>query len=550
MAGLDEQTRKMILQTLDEFAKRNLPYKYIIELDEKNEFPTEIIKQMNDPATFGLHLLLIEQQYGGLGGGSYDIYRLCEALARIDLGIATSVFATFLGADPISVGGTEEQKKLWMGRIATEGLLVAYGATEPEAGSDLAALKTKAVPVEEDGKVIGYKLSGRKQWISNGGVAQLYTILANAPGGATWFIVEDGTKGFEAEEPEDKHGIRSSHTCGLVLDEVFVPVENMVGGVEGQGLWQAQAVFGYTRLMVAALGLGAGWRAVELATRYSQDRIVSGSPLSEKQAFTHKLLVPYAVRLEAARAYIEEIAERIDGGEEGLQTEGAIAKYMASESGNAGADAAIQAMGGYGYTKEFEVEKIKRDVKITCIYEGTSEILEWTTARDRWQEHLKSKGEYYRSMSREMVELHEKNPNVGAGATSITLNALACIMEHCREQRLTRNQHVLFRLGELIAWAETAAVFSKRSAADEYTESIKFSKEDWQCMARIHAREAAQKVINDGMKLVLGAGTGDPASLATEIGLVNAYAWNQGLIQDMDQVSKCLMKVFEGQEMS
>ena len=163
MTGLDAQTRKMILDTLEEFKKRNLPFKYLLELDHNMEFPTEIIRQMNDPQAFGLHLLLIEKEYGGLGGGSYDIYRLCESLARIDLGIATSVFATFLGADPIKVGGTEEQKAHWLGRIAKEGLLVAYGATEPQAGSDLAALKTKAVPVEEKGELTGYKISGRKQ---------------------------------------------------------------------------------------------------------------------------------------------------------------------------------------------------------------------------------------------------------------------------------------------------------------------------------------------------------------------------------------------------
>jgi len=549
MTGLDPQTRKMILQTLEEFKKRNLPFKYILELDEDMKFPTDIIKQMNDPQVFGLHLMLIDKKYGGLGAGSYDICCLCEALAKIDLGIATSVFATFLGADPIAVGGTEEQKAHWLGRIAKEGLLVAYGATEPEAGSDLAALKTKAVPVEEKGKVTGYKITGRKQWISNAGVADVYTILANAPGGATWFVVEKGTEGFEAEEPEDKHGIRSSHTAALVLDEVFVPFDNMIGGEEGRGLFQAQAVFGYTRLMVAALGLGAGWRAVELATRYSQDRVVSGSALSEKQGYTHKLLVPWAVRLEAARFYIEEIAERLDGVEEGLQTEGAIAKYMATENGNWAADAAIQALGGYGYTKEFEVEKVKRDVKITTIYEGTSEIMEWTISRDRWQEHLKSKGQYYRDLAQQMLELHEKDPEVGAGANSITLNALVPILEQCRVQRLTRNQHILFRLGELIAYAETAMVFSKRAASEEYSEEVKFDTQTIKAMARVFARETSQKVIGDGIKFIVGAGQGDAAQLAAEMGFTNAMQWNQGWIADMDHIREALIKTFEGQEM-
>ncbi len=170
---------------------------------------------------------------------------------------------------------------------------------------------------------------------------------------------------------------------------------DLVGGVEGQGLAQAQAVFGYTRLMVGAFGLGAGWEALRRAIRYSQMRVQAGAPLSQKQGYTHKLIVPNAARLEAARSYIEWVAERIDSGEPDLATEGAVAKYLATEAGNKAAEDAIQALGGYGYTKEYMVEKIKRDVRITTIYEGTSEIMEWTIARDRWQLHLKTRGAYY-----------------------------------------------------------------------------------------------------------------------------------------------------------
>jgi len=197
--------------------------------------------------------------------------------------------------------------------------------------------------------------------------------------------------------------------------------------------------------------------ALEQAVRYSQQRVQAGTPLADKQGYTHKLIVPNAVRLEAARSYIEETANKLDGGGHGLQTEGAIAKYSATESGNRMAEDAIQALGGYGYTKDFPVEKIKRDVKITCIYEGTSEIMEMTIYRGRWQEHLKTRGRYYLDQADRLDELHAKEPVTGAHASALALRALGAVMEECRVQKLTRHQHVTFKLGKMIAAAEVAA---------------------------------------------------------------------------------------------
>src|SRR5437763_13554376 len=175
-------------------------------------------------------------------------------------------------------------------------------------------------------------------------------------------------------------------------------------------------------------------------------RSQAGGPLSEKQGYTHKLIVPNVARLEAGRAYIEETAERIDAGEGNLNTEGAIAKYMSTEAGNSAADAAIQALGGYGYTHEYMVEKISRDVRITTIYEGTSEIMEMTISRDRWQMHLKTRGQYYHDEAKKMNALHAANQKVGADIAALSLHALADIMEKARVGRLTRFQHVLLRL--------------------------------------------------------------------------------------------------------
>ena len=540
MAGLDADTLDMVLGTLREYAERVLTDEYLRELDHNDEFPTKVLEDLYDPQQIGLHLMFIPEEYGGFGGGAYDIYRISEVMASIDLGVATGVLATFLGTDPIVVGATEEQKARWMGRIAEEGLLVAYGATEPQAGSDLGSLTTRAVPIQENGHISGYKISGRKQWISNGGVAKLYTILANAPGGPTWFVLHDDEQGFTKGKPEDKHGIRASNTAALFLEDVYVPADRLVGEVEGQGLAQAQAVFGYTRLMVAAFGLGGGWAALKRTIPYSQERIQGGGPLSQKQGYTHKLIVANAARLEASRAYIEWVAERIDEGDPEQQTEGAVAKYMATEAGNKAAEDAIQGHGGYGYTKEYMVEKIKRDVRITCIYEGTSEIMEWTIARDRWQFHLKTRGAYYNDWADKLDKISQANPKSGAHTA-----ALATVLERARIDRLTRNQHILFRLGELIAYAETAAVFSER-ALDKPTRAINLDQEAEMAMARIHAREAALKVATEGLRWAIGAGQTDP-NLAMSLNLPAIYQAQEGLIDDMNFVAGKLNEAFPAQ---
>ena len=540
-SAIDSATLSMTLDAVREFAADALPESLLLDIDEEDRFPVDLVRDLCGE-TIGIQLLFIPEEYGGMGGGAFDVYRVCEAMARVDLGVATGVLATFLGSDPIRVGGTPEQQAHWMGRLAEEGLLMAYAATEPEAGSDLGALQTRADPVGDNGSIKGYKITGAKQWISNGGYADLYSVLAMAPGGPTWFLVEAGTEGLSSGNPEDKHGIRASNTAAVLLNNVYVPAEQLLGGVEGQGLEQAQRVFGYTRLMVAAFGLGCGWEAMDRAMDYSQQRIQAGSPLSEKQGYTHKLIVPNVVRLEGGRSYIEETAARIDAGEGSLNTEGAIAKYFSSEAGNAAAEAAIQAFGGYGYTRDYFVEKIKRDVRITTIYEGTSEIMEMTIARDRWQQHLKSRGDYYHARAREMEELHTRRPETGAAIAALGLHALAEILETCRVARLTRNQHVLLRLGELIAWVECGACLSRRAAAtienrlDAKAEK-RHSPETLSAMARVLARQAAAKAAGDGLSLVVGADGGDAAGLSAAINLGAIQQAQAGLIADMNAVA-------------
>jgi alkylation response protein AidB-like acyl-CoA dehydrogenase len=411
-------------------------------------------------------------------------------------------------------------------------------------------MSTVAVPVDDDGTGSpGYRITGRKQWISNGSIADAYTILAMAPGGPTWFIVERGAEGLSSAPPEDKHGIRLSNTAALFLDDVTVPASHVVGGVEGRGLVQAQQVFGYTRLMVAAFGLGGGWEAMDRAIRYSTERVQAGAPLSEKQGYTHKLIVPHVVRLEAARAVVEETATRIGAGEGAggaLNTEGAIAKYLATEAGAAAADAAIQAHGGYGYTRPYLVEKIRRDVRITTIYEGTSEIMEMTIARDRWQHHLKTRGDHYLAAGREMAALHATHPDVGADVSALALECLAGVLEACRVGRLTRNQHVLLRLGELIARAEASAVLVRRAAAAAdgrlpEKSDRRFDASTLAAISRVYARDAALTVAEEGMRWVSGAAEpGTTVALTDELPLGRVRAAQAGLLADMNIVADAL----------
>jgi alkylation response protein AidB-like acyl-CoA dehydrogenase len=536
-AGLDAIALDLMLGALDDFTEDALPGERRLELDHEDTCPEETVRAMCGE-DLGVQLAFFPEEYGGMGGGAFDAYRICERLARTDIGLATSVFATFLGADPILFGGTPEQKKVWLSRICAEGALFAYGATEPEAGSDLGALLTTAIPIDGGAS---YRIHGRKQWISNGSIADVYTVLALAPGGPSWFVVERGAPGFSSAPPEDKHGIRLSNTAALFLDDVVVPAENLVGLREGLGLVQAQLVFGYTRLMVAAFGLGGGWSALDRAIEYSAARIQGGTPLSEKQGFTHKLIVPHAVRLEAARAFVEETASALDSGAGGLNTEGAIAKYLATEAGDAAADAAIQAHGGYGYTRPYMVEKIKRDVRITRIYEGTSEIMEMTVARDRWQEHLKTGGAHYRDAAGALRGL---DPAQGAHIAALALDCLAAVLEACRVGRLTRSQHVLLRLGELIAYAEGSAALARRAAAAAEgalgaKADRRFGPDVLAAVSRIFAREAALRVAEEGARWAGGAQQ-QGSDLSARLPLDEVRRAQAGLLADMDLVADAL----------
>ena len=531
---MDPELFNMVLDTLGKLEKEKLTLEAKLAMDRAGEFPSDLIRFMLGPEV-ALHLVFVPAEYGGLGAGAGEIAVVSEKMAKMDMAIATSFLAICLGMDPIMVGATAAQKEKWVRKIAEQGLIVAYGVTEPEAGSNVQSLKTKAERVlDGGGNIIGYKINGQKQFITNGGVASVYTLLADTPAGPSFFIIEAGTPGLFPGKHEDKHGIRASDTCPISLDDLFVPAENLIGEVEGQGLKQANQVFGYTRLMVATFGLGGGMAALEKAIAYGKDRIQFGGPLVEKQGYTHQLLVPHAVQLEAARAYIEKTAMRLDAGEKDLQVEGSIAKYFATEAGDAAANDAIQALGGYGYVREFEVEKIKRDVKITTIFEGTSEIQRNIISIFRLRETVRSKGRFYLDMAEALEKLA---PDCGAQTVARSIRVLNEVVLSIRKHKLTRSQYVMFLLADMMTCCEVGESLSHKAAAGQDKGR---SPEVVKAVARLFAREAATKVYVNGYKIAQGCGEimEDVVPMLKELELGEI---STNFMADMDQVAAAIV---------
>ncbi len=536
--GLDLESRQMVLDTVGQLKKRLLTPEKIFQFDREEIFPEDVIREMLGPE-IGLQLLMIPEAYGGLGGGARDSCAITREMAKICLGITTAFFAIQLGADPIIVGGTEEQKQKWLGKIAAGEALVAYAVTEPDAGSNVVSIKTKAEPVtDRSGAITGYKINGTKQFISTGGYADFITLLANTPEGATFFIIEKDTAGYERGKGEEKHGIRASNTSPLTFTDVFVPLENVIGAVTGQGIKQASKVFGYTRLMVASMALGGGEAALDIVIPYAQERIQFKTPLSEKQGYTHKLVVPHAVRLAAAATYIDEVATRLDAGEPDLEVEGSIAKLFATETANQAADDAMQALGGYGYIAEYGVEKIKRDVKITCIYEGTSEIQQNIISTFRWKKTRKSKGAYYEGIAAEMDKLDSQFRDAGCRHIGLAAQALNQAIFLVNDNRLTREQYIMFALADMMMHVEVAASLARQAVAFAAENDPRAERT---CVfSRLFANEIAQVVSGNILKILYGSGTFDAEQVSaflSEISHAQLADSYQNIIADMNRAA-------------
>jgi alkylation response protein AidB-like acyl-CoA dehydrogenase len=541
--GLDIESRQMVLDTVRQLRKRLLSKEKILAFDKNETFPEETIREMLGP-DIGLQLLFIPEAYGGMGGGARDSCEVTREMAKICLGVGTAFFAIQLGSDPIVVGGTQAQKEKWLGAITEGTSLVAYAVTEAGAGSNLAALKTKADPVSDDSDtVVGYRINGTKQFISTGGYADFVTVLAKTPEGPSFFIVEKGTEGFDQGKGEEKHGIRASNTSPLSFSDVFVPLENLVGGIPGKGMKQANKVFGYTRVMVAALALGAAEAAMDIVIPYAKERIQFGSPLSEKQGYTHKLVVPHAVKLAAAAAYIDEVAFRLDSSDEDLQVEGSIAKLFTSESANNAVDDAMQALGGYGYISEFEVEKIKRDVKITCIYEGTSEIQQNIISTYRWKKTRKTKGEFYDALAMEMEKLEASSANLGCWLYAKCTRMLNQIIALVHDNRLTRQQYIMFALADMMSHVEVGASLANKAAS--LTQANAPDAEKHQIMSRLFAREVAQLLIKNIPMILMGTdsfSTQGVFEFLKQNDYDALFTGHQGVLADMDSMADILFE--------
>jgi butyryl-CoA dehydrogenase len=339
------------------------------ELDETGEFPWAIMKNCAEAGLFGVS---IPEAYGGLGGGSFENCIVVEDLSKACLGVSVSYAASLLGAYPILLGGSEEQKKTYLSQIAGGKKLGAFGLTEASAGSDAQGIRTEAKKVGDE-----YILNGTKQWITNGGEAEIYTVIAmtdrsKGGRGATAFILEKGMEGFTFGKKENKLGIRASTTRELVFQDCKVPKENVIGR-EGMGFILTMRTFDRTRPGIGAQAVGVAHGALEAAVQYAKEREQFDRKIISFQAIQH-MLADMATQTEAARALVYAVARYIDSNPRDFSKVSAMSKIFPSDVAMKVVVDALQVFGGYGYMKEYPIEKMMRDAKILQIYEGTNQI--------------------------------------------------------------------------------------------------------------------------------------------------------------------------------
>ncbi|HUI46189.1 MAG TPA: acyl-CoA dehydrogenase family protein [Nitrospirota bacterium] len=356
------------------------------ELDELNKFPSDIMKALAQADLLGLY---IPEEYGGLGKKSLELCIAVEELSKACVGVSTSYAANALGTYPILLYGTDAHKKKYLPDIATGKRLVAFGLTEANAGSDAGGVQTTA-------KLEGneYVLNGTKQWITNGGEAEIYTVIAitdrsKGARGASAFIVEKGTPGFTFGKKENKMGIRASSTTELIFNNCRIPKENLIAR-EGMGFIVAMKTLDSSRTGVGAQGVGVAQGAIDEAIKFAKQRVQFGQPITSFQAVQH-MLADMQTMTEAARSLVYSVARFVDSGAKDVSRASAMAKLFATDTAMKVTTDAVQVMGGSGYMKEYPVEKMMRDAKILQIYEGTNQIQRNVIALDMIKEVTRQK---------------------------------------------------------------------------------------------------------------------------------------------------------------
>lgn len=339
------------------------------ELDEKDEFPRAILQEMAQADLFSLY---VPEEFGGFGGGCFDIVLALEELGRGCIGVGTAFAASALGIYPILISGSQELKERYLPDVAEGKRFAAFGLTEANAGSDASGIQTTAVLDGDE-----WVLNGTKQWITNGGEAQIYTVIAitdrdKGPRGATMFVVEEGDPGFTCGPKEKKMGIRASSTTELIFNNCRIPKERMIGR-KGTGFITVMKTLDSSRPGIAALGVGLAQAALDEAVVYAKQRVQFGKPIISFQAIQH-MLADMATGVESARALTYQAAKHIDAHTKDMSKVSAMCKVHATDMAMKVTTDAVQVMGGYGYMREYPVEKMMRDAKILQIYEGTNQI--------------------------------------------------------------------------------------------------------------------------------------------------------------------------------
>lgn len=339
-------------------------------LDEEEEFPWEIIRDLAQADLCGT---IIPEEYGGLGLGSLENCLVLEQLAAGCVGVATTYAASFLGAYPLLLYGSEEQKQKYLPPLAKGEVLAAFALTEAQAGSDAGGIQATAV---KDGDF--YVLNGTKQWITNAGEAEINTVIAltdrtKGARGASAFVVEKSDPGVSFGKKEKKMGIRASVTREIILEDCRIPKDRLIGK-EGLGFLITMRTLDLARPGAGALAVGLAQAALDEAASFAKERHQFGQPIIAFQAVQH-LLADMATRLEAARALVYAVARYIDSGAKDFSKEAAMAKLFPTDMAMQVTVDAVQVMGGHGYMREYPVEKMMRDAKILQIYEGTNQIM-------------------------------------------------------------------------------------------------------------------------------------------------------------------------------